>query len=294
MKITALQVAAYILNCIRIRTKPCKYFQLNSPCFNAKHGIFSKKEMDWLIPQKWRLRHNYLHQDHLQRQHDDGACQPERYPVFVKPEWGQNARGVFRADDAAALAKIRQTACATKNRGNTQVRWLIQPGAAEQREFEIFSILHHADKNRYAELTITEVINAREANPVNSIYNPDTAYREITDNFSEPQKQALWKLLGQIGRFGISRASLRADSIEQMLAGKFHVIEVNLFAPMPINMLDPKYSNRERWQMIRRYMSALARITKYRDQSLPEKPVFTKIMLYNRQNPLLNWMRERL
>ncbi len=283
MKITELQVITYILNCIRIRTKPCKYFQLNSPYFNAKEGIFSKKEMDRLIPEKWRLQHKYLHQEY-----DDGAYQPEHYPVFVKPEWGQNARGVFRADDAASLAKIRQIT------RQARTRYFIQQCASGKREFEIFSILHHTDKNRYAELTITEVTNSSETNPVNSIYNPDTAYREITDKFSEPQKQALWELLGQIGRFGISRASLRADSIAQMLAGKFHVIEVNLFAPMPINMLDPKYSNSELWQMIRRYMLSLARITKYRDQSLTEKPVFTKIMLYNRQNPLLNFIRERL
>ena len=283
MKITELQVITYILNCIRIRTKPCKYFQLNSPCFNAKEGIFSKKEMDRLIPEKWRLQHVYDDEED-----DDSAYKPENYPVFVKPEWGQNASGVFRADDAASLAKIR------KITRQARTRYLIQQGASEKREFEIFSILHHADKNRYAELTITETTNSSEINPVNSIYNPATAYREITDKFSEPQKQALWELLGQIGRFGISRASLRADSIAQMLAGKFHVIEVNLFAPMPINLLDPKYSNSELWQMIRRYMLALARITKYRDQSLTEKPVFTKIMLYNRQNPLLNFIRERL
>ena len=283
MKITELQVITYILNCIRIRTKPCKYFQLNSPCFNAKEGIFSKKEMDRLIPEKWRLQHVYDDEED-----DDSAYKPENYPIFVKPEWGQNASGVFRADDAASLAKIR------KITRQARTRYLIQQGASEKLEFEIFSILHHADKNRYAELTITETTNSSETNPVNSIYNPATAYRDITDKFSEPQKQALWELLGQIGRFGISRASLRADSIEQMLAGKFHVIEVNLFAPMPINMLDPKYSNSELWQMIRRYMLALARITKYRDQSLTEKPVFTKIMLYNRQNPLLNFIRERL
>ncbi|WP_423908790.1 hypothetical protein [Candidatus Spongiihabitans sp.] len=283
MKITELQVITYILNCIRIRTKPCKYFQLNSPCFNAKEGIFSKKEMDRLIPEKWRLQHVYDDEED-----DDSAYKPENYPIFVKPEWGQNASGVFRADDAASLAKIR------KITRQARTRYLIQQGASEKREFEIFSILHHADKNRYAELTITETTNSSEINPVNSIYNPATAYREITDKFSEPQKQALWELLGQIGRFGISRASLRADSIAQMLAGKFHVIEVNLFAPMSINLLDPKYSNSELWQMIRRYMLALARITKYRDQSLTEKPVFTKIMLYNRQNPLLNFIRERL
>ena len=41
--------------------------------------------------------------------------------------------------------------------------------------------------------------------------------------------------------------------------------------------------------MVWNYMVALARITRARDKSLPEKPVFTKIMLYNPQSPLLNY-----
>lgn len=290
MKITELQVTTYILNCIRIRTKPCKYFQLNSPYFNAKEGIFSKKEMDLLIPEKWRLPHKHLQPKHLQPEHshEDDTYNPEHYPVFVKPEWGQNASGVFRADDAESLAEIRQ------NTRHARTRYFIQPQAPGKREFEIFSILHHADKNHYAELTITETVNSNQANPINSIYNPHTTFREITEQFSQSQKQVLWQLLGQIKRFNIARVSVRADSIEQLLAGKFHIIEINLFAPMPINLLDPKYSNSELWQFIRRYMLALAKITKYRDQSLTEKPVFTKIMLYNRQNPLLNFIRKQL
>jgi D-alanine-D-alanine ligase-like ATP-grasp enzyme len=278
MKITELQVITYILNCIRIRTKPCKYFQLNSPHFDRQEGIFSKKDIDQLIPEKWRLH----------QQIDDGKFQPDNYPVFVKPEWGQNASGVFRADDANALAKIR---CSTDQ---ARTRCLIQQGAIEKREFELFSILHHQNKNNFAVLTVTEAINTSESNPVNSVYNANTAYEEITEQFSEQQKQTLWQLIGQIGRFNISRVSVRADSIEDVLDGNFHIIEVNLFAPMPINMLDRKYSNAELWQMIRRYMLALARITKYRDKSLEEKPVFIKIMLYNRKNTALNFIRNRI
>ncbi len=278
MKITVLMVITYILDCVRIRTKPCKYFQLNSPYFNPGEGIFSKIETDNLIPVCWRLDQRY----------DDGIYFPEHYPVFVKPEWGQNAAGIFRADDAASLTTIRQAT------SHSRMQYLVQQGATEQREFEIFSIQHHADKMQFAELTVTEVSNAREINPINSIYNTDTTVREITDQFSEQQKQTLWKLMGQIGRFGISRVSIRANSVDEMLEGKFHIIEVNLFAPMPINMLDPKYRMSELWVLIRRYMLSLAKITKYRDKSLKEKPVFTKIMLYNRQSALLNFIRDKI
>jgi hypothetical protein len=278
MKITVLMVITYITDCILIRTKPCKYFQLNSPYFNGKEGIFSKIETDRLIPERWRLPQRY----------DDDRYFPEQYPVFVKPEWGQNARGIFRADDSVSLTRIRQIVSLAPT------RYLIQQGATEQREFEIFSIQHHADIDAFAELTVTEVINDTESNPINSIYNCDTGYREITDQFSSQQKQTLWKQVCQIGRFGISRVSIRADSIDNMLAGKFHVIEVNLFAPMPINMLDPEYRFADLWRMIRRYMLSLARITKYRDKRLKEKPVFTKIMLYNRKSRLLNYIRKKI
>ena len=278
MRITVLMVITYITDCIIIRTKPCKYFQLNSPYFDRSEGVFSKIETDRLIPDCWQLSQRY----------DDGLYFPQQYPVFVKPEWGQNARGIFRADDPASLTKIRQITSLAPT------RYLIQQGAEEQREFEIFSILHHADKNKFAEFTVTEVTNTAESNPINSIYNSNTAYKEITDQFSNQQIQTLWNQTCQIGQFGISRVSIRADSIDKMLKGKFHIIEVNLFAPMPINMLDPKYRITDLWRMIRRYMLSLARITKYRDKSLKEKPVFTKIMLYNRKSRLLNSIRKIL
>jgi hypothetical protein len=208
--------------------------------------------------------------------------------VFVQPEWGQNARGIFRADDSASLTRIRQITSLAPT------RYLVQQAATEQREFEIFSIQHHTDIDAFAELTVTEVTNDAESNPINSIYNRNTGYREITDQFSDQQKQTLWKQIGQIGRFGISRVSIRADSIDKMLAGQFHIIEVNLFAPMPINMLDPEYRFADLWRMIRQYMLSLARITKYRDKRLKEKPVFTKIMLYNRKSRLLNYIRKKI
>ena len=254
MRITVLMVITYIADCIIIRTKPCKYFQLNSPYFNAKEGIFSKIETDSLIPDCWRLSQRY----------DDGLYFPEQYPVFVKPEWGQNARGIFRADDSASLTRIRQITSLAPT------RYLVQQGAKEQLEFEIFSIQHHTDNDAFAEFTVTEVTNAVETNPINSIYNRNTGYREITDQFSVQQKQTLWNQICQIGRFGISRVSIRADSVDKMLDGKFHIIEVNLFAPMPINMLDPVYRFADLWRMIRRYMLSLTMITNYRDKSLKE------------------------
>jgi len=271
-------VATYILDCVLIRTKPCKYFQLNSPIFNAEKGIFSKIEIDQLIPEKWRLQQFY----------DDGVKLPQSYPVFVKPEWGQNSNGIFRADDEASLQRIRQQV-KSSNR-----QYLIQQAATEKLEFEVFSILHDQDKAQYAHLTITQTINNSESYPVNGIYNTDTQYREITEQFSEQQLKDFWALLGEIERFRISRMAIRADSVDDMLAGRFHIIEINLFLPMPINMLDKRYDFYDLWKMVRCYMMSLARITKARNKRLQEKPVFTKNMLYNRSHPILKFLREKI
>lgn len=271
-------VATYITDCVLIRTKPCKYFQLNSPFFNDEQGIFSKIDLDKLVPEKWRLKQRL----------DDAQFFPSAYPVFLKPEWGENAGGIYRADDEQQLVEYRQKT------EKASVRYILQEGARERREFEIFYMQDHLNADQYAILTITESLNETEKNPVNSINNPDTVYREITDQFNQQQKQTLWQLLGQIGRFGITRISLRADSVEQLLQGRFHVIEINLFTPMPINFLDAKYSKIDLLKLVFKYMMQLARITKFRDKNRAEKPVYSKVMTYNRRNRLINFIREKI
>lgn len=278
MKITAVMVATYIVDCCLIGTKPCKYFQLNAPWFNERKGIFSKIDLDKLIPERWKLPQNY----------DDGVSIPSSFPVFLKPEWGENAGGIYRADNPQDLEFIRRKIAASR------VPYLLQQGARYNREFEIFCLRDYRDRNQYAVFSITEAINHRETNPINSINNPDTHYRDLTDRFCADQKKTLSELLDQIGVFLISRLSVRSDSLEDLVVGNFQVIELNLFTPMPIHMLDPKYTLRDLWKMIRRYMLSLAHLTRVRDKRLAEKPVYIKIMSYNRENAVANFIREKI
>lgn len=276
-------VIAYIFDCICVATKPCKYFQLNSRFFDNKKGIFSKLQIDDLIPQAWRLAQRY----------EDGSFMPKRYPVFVKPEWSQNAKGIYRANNAEELREIRQEI------KESRINYLLQEGAVEANEYEIFSVQEPTDSSahRYAILTVTEVRNQNETNPINSIHNPNTNYVEITEQFSDAQLEKLWAMIRDIGDFKISRLSVRADSLEDLLCGKFHVIEINLFLPMPIHLLDARYSARDIYQFVTRCMMTLALLTKYRDQQLTTKSVFIKSMLYNRpgklSNLLFNFMNAR-
>ncbi len=233
-------------------------------------------DIDQLIPAEWRLEQRY----------EDGKWMPQRYPVFLKPEWGENAAGIYRADNLNQLIEYRDQI------KNSKVGYLIQSGATESREFEVFTLRDHKDNNTYSIMSITEALNEREQNPVNSINNQDTCYQDITDRFSVKQKQILWNILERIGSFGIARLSVRSDSIDDLLAGKFHVIELNLFTPMPIHMMDNKYSRWDLAGMIWEYMMKLAKLTRVRDKSRREKAVYTKSMLYNRQGVLAKFIRE--
>jgi len=90
---------AYILFCVRFATLPCKYFQLNARYFNRDAGIFSKLGIDELIPAGVATRASRRRRAHA----------PQSYPVFVKPEWSQNARGVCRATPRPSCSAFGRT-----------------------------------------------------------------------------------------------------------------------------------------------------------------------------------------
>ena len=267
MHITILLIITYILSCLRILTAPWKYFQLNARYFSDEQGIFSKLSLDQLIPDRWRLAQNI----------DSEALEPTSFPVFMKPEWGQNAHGIRRADNLDELKQIRAELSGSNK------RYLMQQAAPGAREFEIFSIDSNRDDAVHDVLTITEAINDNEHYPINSKYNRHTRYADVTDQFSAEDCAQLASYLSEIGEFGISRMSVRADSHASLIAGDFHVIEINLFLPMPINLLDSTYSWQEKWRFIRRSMMALAKSTKMIKPVERPQPIFTRMMTYGKR-----------
>lgn len=269
MHITILIILTYIACCLRVGAAPWKFFQLNVRYFSQDQGIFSKLAIDGLIPDRWRLH----------QVPDDGSVVPERYPVFMKPEWGQNAHGIHRADNFEELQTIRQN---LQNQAGEQ-QYILQEGAPGTREFEIFSIDVSKNDGRHDVVTVTEAVNNTEANPINSKYNKNTRYVDISKNFSATELATLGGHLDEVGRFAISRMSVRADSFEQLVAGHFRVIEVNLFLPMPINLLDDNYSWLVRLRFIRRAMMSLALATKAHKPVEKPPAVFTRMMLYGRR-----------
>lgn len=266
MHITIIMVLTYCVYCARIAVPPWKYWQLNARYFSVEQGVFSKLATDALIPERWRLQQNI----------DSSTLQPANFPVFLKPEWGQNAHGISRADNPAQLVRLRANIQAEPQ------RYLLQEAAPGQREFEIFSIDADRTDGTHDVFTVTEAINSRERFPINSKYNQFTRYVDITQQFSQKQQSQIASYLSEIGQFGISRMGVRADSTEDLVAGNFHVIEINLFLPMPINLLDDDYTWSQRWRFIRHAMKCMARATKLIKPVDSPQPIFSRMMFYGR------------
>lgn len=270
-----VMVLTYIASCFRIGVAPWRYWQLNARYFSETEGIFSKLKLDELIPDRWRLPQSL----------DSVDIVPERFPVFLKPEWSQNAHGIERADDLPTLQILR------RRLADRPERYLIQQAAPGKYEYEIFGIDSRARPNegapgyerRHDVLTVTEAVNTCERFPVNSKFNRDTCYVEITDAFSEAGLDTLSGHLDAVGHFGISRLSARADSCEALLAGDFHVIEINLFVPMPINLLDRRHDWRSRWRFIRPAMMALAQATRAIEPVAEPSAIFSLMTRYDKR-----------
>jgi len=269
MHITILIILTFIACCLRVGAAPWKFFQLNARYFSKEQGIFSKLFIDGLIPDRWRL-HQIL---------DDPKVSPGRYPVFLKPEWGQNAHGIHRADNFDQLQRIRHNLQDAEG----EQKYILQEGAPGAREFEIFSIDVSKHDGQHDVVTVTEAVNDTEAFPINSKYNTNTRYVDISTSFSKNDLSVLGEYLDEVGHFAISRMSVRADSLEDLVAGHFHVIEVNLFLPMPINLLDSSYSWRVRIEFIGHAMMKLALATKAIKHEKKPPAIFTRMMLYGRR-----------
>jgi len=242
----------FIYYSIHHRISPWRFFQLNAPYFNPEKGIFSKLDIDRCIPAVWRLPQSSVNSNFT----------PTVFPVFFKPEWGQNSHGIFRVDNL----KEFQTGC--RRVVHKEMDYIVQEAAAELREFEIFYIRSASKQNQHATLSITEVINTGDDSfPINGIYNKNTVYHNCTTKFSSMELELLWEQLKTICPYRIARIGLRTNSREDFLAGRFHIIEINLFLPMPLSLLDRKIRWTEKIDFIKKAMEHAAQAVK----SIPEE-----------------------
>ena len=226
--------------------KPWLFFQLNSLHFNAQKRIFSKVYLNELVPLMWRLKHGTLGM----------ALNNElSFPLFLKPEWGQNSYGIFCVNDHAELV----CACADLQKRGESDKYFAQECAKYKNEFEIFYI-KQANSDECAFFNAVQTLNKSDDDyPINSVHNGDTSYEFI--DLSHEQKEAIWSKIKHIGSFRVARVGLMADSIDEILEGRFEVIETNIFTPMPLCLLDNAISKQQKKHYIREITKALALAT---------------------------------
>jgi len=246
-------VGCYILACLRTGAAPWRYFQLNAPWFDEQKELFSKLALDREIPAPWRLPQRPLAE----------VDQWHHWPAFLKPEWGQNGRGIRVASDPDTFARLKAELL------DSPVPYLVQGGAPGRREFELFYVRDAKDPTRPALLSLTETTTLGDLPwPVHSILDPHTRYHDLSHELDAHRRQRLWELLEQLSPFRLARVGMRADDLEALLAGDFKIIEINLFVPLPLALLDEKLSRRRKWRLIIDLAGALARLTK----ALPPQP----------------------
>lgn len=263
-----LLVFRLILSCVYRRTYPWRFFQLNSRYFNTVKGIFSKLDIDRYIPERWKLE-QYPY---------DPYRLPKKYPVFIKPEWGQNSHGIVRVDSEE---EYRRMAGRIQGRKTT---FIVQEAACRRKEFEIFYIRSADRPEECALLSITEVVNTGgQPCPINSIHNPHSQYVDRTDQFSREEQERIWEYLAEIGEFRIARCGVRAESSAGLLAGDFHIIEINLFLPMPLYLCDRSIPFAEKYAFICQCMDLTADlITTLRREDLRHAVFLRKLLAHYR------------
>ncbi|MEG3756072.1 MAG: hypothetical protein ACSHWR_00315 [Psychromonas sp.] len=256
-------VLSYIFWCCRFLVAPWKYFQLNANYFNQDLHIFSKLDMDLLIPEQWRLL------QFLDKGEEAAAEQPDSYPVFLKPEWGQNSQGVCRIDSKEALQEHRS------KRPTHGPRYLIQAAATGKREYEIFFIPGATSNHSSAIISVTETCNSSDDEmPVNGIYNSDTYYKSCMDQLTTEQIQKIESIFSQIGQFRIARFCARADSLTALLNEQFSIVEINVYVPMPLVLLIQDTPLKTQLKFVFASMKQLALVTKDIPASQPVKSIF--------------------
>jgi len=220
---------------------------LNGFYFNECKGIYSKLDIDSVIPKRHHLPQSLFSKETM----------PKTYPVFVKPEWGQNSNGISRIDNKEEYLKF------VSESDGLKIPYIVQEAALGQREFEIYYLRSPHNQDSYSFLSVTEVINkSGDSLPVNSIYNSSTRYREVTAQLTAGALEQIWHAVKDIGNFRMARVGVRSDELSCLAQHLFKVIEINLFLPMPLILLAENVSRDEKTAVIRKTMTVAAQLVK--------------------------------
>lgn len=262
--------AHFIWNALRAGIAPWKFFQLNASYFNDDKGYFSKLDIEQHIPDCWSLKSMALKLPNMDIEHMRiQILEKYSYPFFLKPEWGQNGYGVFRVRDdrecREALEIIKKT----------QLPYFVQEAGKDVCEFEIFYVRCPKSDHEAAVFSVAESRSyTGESLPVHSVHY-GTRYHDMTDEFSYVEIKKVLEHILSIGEFRMARVGVKAESKEALVRGDFQVIEINIFTPMPLNLLDLS----QPWKVKKMFVWELSHALVQAIAALPDndpKPIFWK------------------
>ncbi len=233
--------------CLKIGAKPWRFSQVNAAIYDEKRHIFSKLDIEKKIPKKWRPK-TFLLDKSCHKSWEKQIEEMFMFPVFLKPEWGQNSQGIFRADNIKSL----RTYLAVIKKKKTP--YFVQE-AIPGLEIDIYFL-----NDQLLSITQMHDFNGEEF-PINGIYN-QTQNMDISHDFSPLECQKIQKNLKTIVPTKLARFGCKADSYADLIAGKFKIIEINLFLPFPLNLLDKNVSWIKRYRFMKSFAHTLAVVVK--------------------------------
>lgn len=204
-------------------------------------------DLDQIIPKELRLD-QYAY---------DPDTYPKQFPVFLKPEWGQNSKGILYAECEKDIDELKDRVA------RVDVQYIVQEAIKFQQEYEIFFLRCADDPGRYASFSITRVDNSgSEDHPINSVHNPETHYYDVTGNLSDAEKEILWQRFEKIGEFKMARFGVKTDSFSTLVEQQFKIFEINVYLPMPLVLLAENVENSTKFHLIGRLMNDAARLVR--------------------------------
>ncbi|MCF6247768.1 MAG: hypothetical protein L3J69_10445, partial [Desulfobacula sp.] len=104
------------------------------------------------------------------------------------------------------------------------------------------------------------------------------------------QLQTIWFSMRKIGRFRMARVGLKADDRSGILKKKFHIVEINLFLPMPLVLLAENVGLGEKNRIMKQTMSLAARLAKTIPKKESGKQIFFKKIIAHPiiSNPIIS------
>lgn len=234
---------------------PWRFFQINSDYFNEKKWIFSKYEIEKNIPKKWKLNDYILNMNDSKTDWENNITLNFSFPLFLKPEWGQNSHWIYRVDEKKYLKEV------LKNIKKSNTTYICQELANHNKEYEVLYVKSKTNSN-FSIFSITETINTTwEKYAIQWIHN-NSKYKDITNKFTENEITIISNNIKTIWNFNLARVGIKANNIDWLIKWKFKVFEINIFLPFSLNLLDETISKKNKNKFIKKFVKELSYATK--------------------------------